>query len=114
MEQFPLVVKKSILALIENYEYNPQNKTLLCSMAGVSCFLHWIACLYYSLPQIMTNLLDNYVEIYSPMYCKEPRLCHCCYPDVYRKKIGKATNVGIISADAIGERGSQLTMRQLM
>ena len=58
------------------------------------------------------DLIDSYVELYSPMYCKEPRVCQKCYPEYYRRKLYNAKNIGIVAADVIGERGSQLIMRQ--
>ena len=57
------------------------------------------------------NLFGKKIQVYSPMYCKEHGLCRCCYPDAYRKKIDNAPNVGIVSGNVIGERGSQLIMK---
>ena len=58
------------------------------------------------------NLIGKNVQIYSPMYCKSHELCMKCYPPYYRKIIDNAHNVGLISANILGERGSQLIMKQ--
>ena len=58
------------------------------------------------------DLFGKKIKIYSPMYCKEHKLCKHCYPDAYRKRIDYAENVGLVSANIIGERGSQLIMKQ--
>lgn len=58
------------------------------------------------------DLFGKKIKIYSPMYCKEHKLCKHCYPDAYRKRIDYTENVGLVSANIIGERGSQLIMKQ--
>ena len=58
------------------------------------------------------NLIGKKIQIYSPLYCKSHDLCMHCYPSYYRKLIDNAHNVGMISANILGERGSQLIMRQ--
>lgn len=57
------------------------------------------------------NLIGKKIKLYSPLYCKSRNLCKCCYPDYYRNIIDNAQNVGIISANIVGERGSQLIMK---
>lgn len=57
------------------------------------------------------NLINKMIRLYSPMYCKSKDMCRCCYPQEYRTKINNATNIGIIAANVVGERSTQLTMQ---
>jgi len=53
--------------------------------------------------------MNTYVNLRSPIYCKTHRLCKVCYGDLmyfYHSKY-----VGIIAAQAMGERGSQEMMK---
>lgn len=57
------------------------------------------------------NLIGQKIQLYSPMYCRSHELCMRCYPQYYRDIISNASNIGIVSGNIIGERGSQLIMK---
>lgn len=48
--------------------------------------------------------LGRTIEVRSPIYCNSPELCHKCCPIEKR-------NIGIISAQIMGERGTQMVLR---
>lgn len=59
---------------------------------------------------------DNYKEIVgttvflrSPIFCKSPKLCTTCYGDLYKSLHSRF--VGVIAAQTLGERGTQLVLR---
>lgn len=59
---------------------------------------------------------DNYKElvgkeilIRSPILCQSPRVCQTCYGDLYKKLNSRF--IGIIAAQTLGERGTQLVLR---
>lgn len=59
---------------------------------------------------------DNYLSfvgktilIRSPIYCRSEKICHKCYGDLY--KILHSKFIGIIAAEALGEVGVQLVLR---
>jgi DNA-directed RNA polymerase beta' subunit len=49
------------------------------------------------------------IDLRSPIYCKSLKLCHTCYGRFLEKH--KSPYVGILAAQTIGERGTQLIMR---
>jgi len=53
--------------------------------------------------------LDDVVYLRSPIYCRSPKLCHTCYGKLLEKT--RSPYAGIIAAQVIGERGTQLIMR---
>jgi DNA-directed RNA polymerase subunit beta' len=60
--------------------------------------------------------MDNYkdiigksIEIRSPILCKSPKICKTCYGDLHRKLNSRF--IGIIAAQTLGERGTQLVLR---
>jgi len=55
------------------------------------------------------ELLGKDIEIRSPILCKSPRLCKTCYGDLYKKLNSRF--VGIIAAQTLGERTTQLVLR---
>ena len=57
------------------------------------------------------NLVGTFIQLYTPMYCRSRTLCKRCFPDFYRQKINNVSNIGIVAAQIVGERASQLTMR---
>ena len=57
------------------------------------------------------NIVGTWVQLYSPMYCTSRTLCKRCFPEYYREKINGVSNIGIVAAQIVGERASQLTMR---
>ena len=57
------------------------------------------------------NLIGKKIRLYSPLYCRSHKLCRMCYPQYYRTIIDNAENVGIVSGNVVGERGSQLIMK---
>ena len=59
---------------------------------------------------------DNYKDLYqkkikirSPILCKSPKICKTCYGDLYKKINSRF--IGIIAAQTLGERGTQLVLR---
>ena len=55
------------------------------------------------------DLLDKTIEIRSPIFCKNPKICQTCYGDLYKKLNSRF--VGIIAAQTLGERSTQLVLR---
>jgi len=60
--------------------------------------------------------IDNYkdiigktIEIRSPILCKNPKVCQKCYGDLYQTLNSRF--IGIIAAQTLGERGTQLVLR---
>ena len=59
---------------------------------------------------------DNYkditgkvIEIRSPILCKNPKICKTCYGELYKNINSRF--IGIIAAQTLGERGTQLVLR---
>ena len=55
------------------------------------------------------DLLNKTVEIRSPILCRSPRICHTCYGDLH--KTINSRFIGIIAAQTLGERSTQLVLR---
>lgn len=55
------------------------------------------------------SLVGSIIEIRSPILCNSPKLCKTCYGDLY--KYIDSRFVGIIAAQTLGERGTQLVLR---
>jgi DNA-directed RNA polymerase subunit beta' len=58
------------------------------------------------------NCLQNLgkkIYVRSPILCKNPKICRTCYGDLYRSINSRF--VGIIAAQTLGERGTQLVLR---
>ena len=56
------------------------------------------------------DIVGKTIELYSPITCScENGICRHCYGDLY--DIHKSKMVGIIAAQSVGERGTQLTLR---
>jgi len=55
------------------------------------------------------SLIDKAIEIRSPIFCKSPKLCQKCYGDLGKKLNSRF--VGIVAAQTLGERGTQLVLR---
>jgi len=58
--------------------------------------------------------LDNFadgdtIKLRSPIFCKSPKICHTCYGNLWMQT--RSPYVGLIAAQVIGERGTQLIMR---
>jgi len=49
------------------------------------------------------------VELRSPIYCRSPKICHTCYGNLLRRH--RSPYIGLVAAQTIGERGTQLIMR---
>ena len=63
--------------------------------------------------QVITSsagIMDKEIEIYSPVYCRSLKLCKTCVSKYFVERL-RSTNIGILSAQTLGERGTQLTMR---
>jgi len=55
------------------------------------------------------DIIGKTIWIRSPILCKSPDICHKCYGDLYKKIDSRF--VGIIAAQTLGERGTQLVLR---
>ena len=55
------------------------------------------------------DLVNKTIEIRSPILCKSPMLCHKCYGDLHKRLNSRF--VGIIAAQTLGERSTQLVLR---
>jgi len=55
------------------------------------------------------SLLNETIEIRSPILCKNPKICRTCYGDLYKKLNSRF--IGIIAAQTLGERSTQLVLR---
>lgn len=49
------------------------------------------------------------IELRSPIYCKSKKICFRCYGNLLKRH--KSPYVGVLAAQAIGERGTQMIMR---
>jgi DNA-directed RNA polymerase subunit beta' len=64
------------------------------------------------------SLIDTYdpvsldgkiVKLRSPLFCKSKKICHTCYGESF--KLTKTPYVGLLAAQTIGERGTQVGMQ---
>lgn len=55
------------------------------------------------------SLIGKTIFIRSPILCKSPKLCQKCYGNLYKKL--NTRFVGVIAAQTLGERGTQLVLR---
>jgi len=55
------------------------------------------------------SLIDKTIEIRSPILCKSPTICHTCYGELYKRLNSRF--IGILAAQTLGERGTQLVLR---
>jgi len=55
------------------------------------------------------DIVGKEIMIRSPILCKSPKVCRTCYGDLYKKLNSRF--VGIIAAQTLGERGTQLVLR---
>ncbi len=55
------------------------------------------------------NLLGQTIQLRSPILCKNKNICHKCYGNTYEELHSKY--IGIIAAQTLGERGTQLILR---
>lgn len=55
------------------------------------------------------SIINKEIEIRTPMLCKSPGICKTCYGDLYKTLHSRF--VGIIAAQTLGERGTQLVLR---
>ena len=55
------------------------------------------------------DLIGKTIWIRSPILCKSPKICQTCYGDLHKKLNSRF--VGIIAAQTLGERGTQLVLR---
>lgn len=63
---------------------------------------------------IITNanyeqLIGKTIYIRSPILCKSPQICQTCYGDLHKSLNSRF--IGIIAAQTLGERGTQLVLR---
>jgi len=49
------------------------------------------------------------LKLRSPIFCKSREICHTCYGKL--REIIKTRNIGVLSGESVGERGTQLVMR---
>ncbi len=55
------------------------------------------------------SLVDKIIFIRSPIFCKSPGICQTCYGNLYKKI--NTRFIGIIAAQTLGERTTQLVLR---
>lgn len=55
--------------------------------------------------------IGDMIKLRSPVFCKSLKMCHTCYGKLLERH--KTPYIGIISAQTIGERGTQLIMRSI-
>jgi len=55
------------------------------------------------------ELIGKTIKLRSPIYCKNNRICHKCYGNLY--KILNSKYIGVIAAQTLGERSTQLILR---
>lgn len=55
------------------------------------------------------NLINKTIQIRSPIFCQNEKICHKCYGDTYKKLHSKY--IGIIAAQILGELLTQLVLR---
>ena len=55
------------------------------------------------------KLIGKKIKVRTPIFCKARGICKTCYGDLY--KYHKSKQIGIIAAQAIGERTQQILMR---
>jgi DNA-directed RNA polymerase beta' subunit len=55
------------------------------------------------------DIIGKTIWIRSPILCQSPKLCHTCYGDLHKRLNSRF--VGIIAAQTLGERGTQLVLR---
>jgi DNA-directed RNA polymerase subunit beta' len=55
------------------------------------------------------DLIDKTIYLRSPILCTSPKICQTCYGDLY--KTINSRFIGIIAAQTLGERGTQLVLR---
>jgi DNA-directed RNA polymerase subunit beta' len=55
------------------------------------------------------DLVGKIIKVRSPILCKSPKICTTCYGDLYKKLNSRF--IGIIAAQTLGERGTQLVLR---
>lgn len=55
------------------------------------------------------QLVGKIVEVRSPILCKNPKICKTCYGDSYKHLNSRF--IGIIAAQTLGERGTQLVLQ---
>jgi DNA-directed RNA polymerase subunit beta' len=55
------------------------------------------------------DIIGKLIFIRSPILCKSPNICKKCYGDLY--KILNSRFIGILAAQTLGERGTQLVLR---
>jgi hypothetical protein len=55
------------------------------------------------------SLDGKIVKLRSPLFCKSKKICHTCYGESF--KLTKTPYVGLLAAQTIGERGTQVGMQ---
>jgi DNA-directed RNA polymerase subunit beta' len=55
------------------------------------------------------DIIGKLIQIRSPILCQSPRICHTCYGDLHKRLNSRF--IGIIAAQTLGERGTQLVLR---
>jgi len=55
------------------------------------------------------DLIEKTIYLRSPILCTSPKICQTCYGDLY--KTINSRFIGILAAQTLGERGTQLVLR---
>jgi hypothetical protein len=65
--------------------------------------------LYQITKQNCENIIGKTIEIRSPILCQSPKICKTCYGELCKKLNSRF--IGIIAAQTLGERSTQLVLR---
>ena len=65
--------------------------------------------LYLITKENYKDIIGKEILIRSPILCKSPKICQTCYGDLHKKLNSRF--IGIIAAQTLGERGTQLVLR---
>lgn len=55
------------------------------------------------------DLIGEKIKIRSPIFCKSPRICKTCYGELHKSL--NSAYIGIIAAQTLGEKSTQLVLR---
>lgn len=84
--------KRKAFMLVNRYALTPDGKAL-----------------YKITKENAHEIVGKTISIRSPILCKSPKICRTCYGDLY--KTLNSRFVGIIAAQTLGERSTQLVLR---
>ena len=59
--------------------------------------------------EVCKDIVGRHIKVRSPIYCLSEKICNKCYGDLWR--VCNSRYVGILAAQALGEIGTQLVLR---